>query len=98
MLMFNDPIIIRSHALKYKLIWSIQCCKLKFPFTKTKRYYHDADTEINPEESKVVPASLFTRINMQSSEEILRKYLLGGIAWRCLVLLKALGVEVSSFN
>ncbi|CAB3250851.1 unnamed protein product [Arctia plantaginis] len=51
------------------------------------------DTEINPEEPKVGPASLFTRINMQSSEEILRKYLLGGIAWRCLVLLKALGVE-----
>lgn len=31
---------------------------------------------------------------MQSSEQILRKYLLGGVAWRCLVLLKALGVEV----
>ncbi|KAJ8731033.1 hypothetical protein PYW08_002446 [Mythimna loreyi] len=52
-----------------------------------------ASTEQKPEEQKVGPTSLFTRINTQSSEQILRKYLLGGVAWRCLVLLKALGVE-----
>ncbi|KAJ8721732.1 hypothetical protein PYW07_002507 [Mythimna separata] len=52
-----------------------------------------ADTEQKPEEQKAGPTSLFTRINTQSSEQILRKYLLGGVAWRCLVLLKALGVE-----
>ncbi|XP_047019222.1 uncharacterized protein LOC124629737 isoform X2 [Helicoverpa zea] len=50
-------------------------------------------TEQKPEEQKVGPTSLFTRINTQSSEQILKKYLLGGVAWRCLVLLKALGVE-----
>ncbi|XP_059049622.1 uncharacterized protein LOC131844698 [Achroia grisella] len=45
------------------------------------------------EESRVQPTSLFTIANSQSSTEILRKYLLGGIAWRCLILLRALGVE-----
>ncbi|XP_053613102.1 lysosomal-trafficking regulator isoform X2 [Plodia interpunctella] len=37
--------------------------------------------------------SLFTKTNAQSSTEILRRYLLGGVAWRCLVLLRAVGVE-----
>ncbi|XP_072938905.1 lysosomal-trafficking regulator [Epargyreus clarus] len=45
------------------------------------------------EECSSKPASLFSRANAQSSAEILRKYLLGGVAWKCLVLLKALGVE-----
>ncbi|XP_052739535.1 lysosomal-trafficking regulator isoform X2 [Bicyclus anynana] len=39
------------------------------------------------------PASVFSRMNTQSSAAILRSYLLGGVAWRCLVLLRALGVE-----
>ncbi|KAM3959590.1 LOW QUALITY PROTEIN: lysosomal-trafficking regulator mauve [Aphomia sociella] len=45
------------------------------------------------EEPKVQITSLFTKANSQSSTEILRKYVLGGVAWRCLVLLRALGVE-----
>ncbi|XP_063549090.1 lysosomal-trafficking regulator [Cydia strobilella] len=39
------------------------------------------------------PTSLFTKTNSQSTGEVLRKYLLGGVAWRCLALLRALGVE-----
>ncbi|CAH1646857.1 unnamed protein product [Spodoptera littoralis] len=53
----------------------------------------NASTEQKPDEQKAGLTSLFTRTNTQSSEQILRKYLLGGVAWRCLVLLKALGVE-----
>ncbi|CAG9785374.1 unnamed protein product [Diatraea saccharalis] len=50
-------------------------------------------SESLPEGGRVQSTSLFTRNNSQSSGEILRKYLLGGVAWRCLALLKALGVE-----
>ncbi|KAL4704362.1 hypothetical protein ACJJTC_010747 [Scirpophaga incertulas] len=39
------------------------------------------------------PTSLFTKNNTQPSIEILRKYLLGGVAWKCLAVLKAIGVE-----
>ncbi|XP_045494875.1 lysosomal-trafficking regulator-like [Colias croceus] len=57
----------------------------------------DADDTANEEpKSEGTPqksSSLFTRTNTQSSSEILRQYLLGGLAWRCLVMLKALGVE-----
>ncbi|KAF9805732.1 hypothetical protein SFRURICE_009364 [Spodoptera frugiperda] len=53
----------------------------------------NANSEQKPDEQKAGLTSLFTRTNTQSSEQILRKYLLGGVAWRCLVLLKALGVE-----
>ncbi|CAH0702619.1 unnamed protein product [Spodoptera exigua] len=53
----------------------------------------NASIEQRPDEQKAGLTSLFTRTNTQSSEQILRKYLLGGVAWRCLVLLKALGVE-----
>lgn len=55
-----------------------------------------SEAEENTEEDKVQSKSLFARANALSSEEILRKYLLGGVAWRCLVLLRALGVEVST--
>lgn len=50
------------------------------------------------DQEKADPApgtGLFSRANAQSSTEILRNYLLSGVAWRCLILLKALGVEVS---
>nr|XP_026501323.1 lysosomal-trafficking regulator isoform X3 [Vanessa tameamea] len=49
------------------------------------------DTKNEEVSSKLVSA--FSRMNTQSSTEILRNYLLGGVAWRCLVLLRALGVE-----
>ncbi|CAK1549285.1 unnamed protein product [Leptosia nina] len=55
-----------------------------------------ADTTSTDESNKEVAlksASLFTRTNTLTSAEILRQYLLGGLAWRCLLLLKALGVE-----
>ncbi|XP_063626824.1 lysosomal-trafficking regulator [Cydia splendana] len=45
------------------------------------------------EEKEDRPTSLFTKTNSQSTGEVLRKYLLGGVAWRCLALLRALGVE-----
>ncbi|XP_063360507.1 lysosomal-trafficking regulator [Cydia amplana] len=45
------------------------------------------------EEKEDRPTSLFTKANSQSTGEVLRKYLLGGVAWRCLALLRALGVE-----
>ncbi|XP_045768851.1 lysosomal-trafficking regulator isoform X1 [Maniola jurtina] len=51
------------------------------------------DAETKAEELNPRPASVFSRMNMQSSADILRSYLLGGVAWRCLVLLRALGVE-----
>ncbi|XP_037870206.1 lysosomal-trafficking regulator isoform X2 [Bombyx mori] len=51
------------------------------------------DIEPLPKSEEAKPLSLFTRNNAQSSQDILRKYLLGGVAWKCLVLLKALGVE-----
>ncbi|CAH2236533.1 jg8015 [Pararge aegeria aegeria] len=54
---------------------------------------HDAAADTKTEESSSRPASVFSRMNMQSSAAILRNYLLGGVAWRCLVLLRALGVE-----
>ncbi|CAG9119581.1 unnamed protein product [Plutella xylostella] len=56
----------------------------------------DAPPEKPQEEEKADPApgtGLFSRANAQSSTEILRNYLLSGVAWRCLILLKALGVE-----
>lgn len=55
------------------------------------------EAEQTAEEDKVQSNSLFARANAQTSEEILRKYILGGVAWRCLVLLRALGVEVSTY-
>ncbi|XP_060803751.1 lysosomal-trafficking regulator [Amyelois transitella] len=47
----------------------------------------------NKPSEKTQFTSLFSKTNAQSSAEILRRYLLGGVAWRCLVLLRALGVE-----
>ncbi|XP_026314125.1 uncharacterized protein LOC113225883 isoform X2 [Hyposmocoma kahamanoa] len=52
----------------------------------------EADDE-KKEESRAQSTSLFTQCNAQSSAEILRQYLLGGVAWRCLELLRLLGVE-----
>ncbi|XP_038214540.1 lysosomal-trafficking regulator, partial [Zerene cesonia] len=52
-----------------------------------------ANEEPKSEGTPQKSSSLFTRTNTQSSSEILRHYLLGGLAWRCLVMLKALGVE-----
>ncbi|CAG4961677.1 unnamed protein product [Parnassius apollo] len=62
--------------------------------------YTDSETSLQTqpesqtsESGRLQPTSLFTRANAQSSTEILRKYLLGGVAWRCLALLRVLGVE-----
>ncbi|XP_061704040.1 uncharacterized protein LOC133515510 [Cydia pomonella] len=53
----------------------------------------DNDVTAPVEEKEDRPTSLFTKTNSQSTGEVLRKYLLGGVAWRCLALLRALGVE-----
>ncbi|KAI8422156.1 hypothetical protein MSG28_006067 [Choristoneura fumiferana] len=49
--------------------------------------------ETKPEERVT---GLFTLSNAQPAGDVLRRYLLAGVAWRCLRLLRALGVEVSS--
>lgn len=62
-----------------------------------------ANLEPSPEfpvrqlDEKPQPLGPFLSNSYPSSAEILQKYILGGIPWRCLVLLKALGVEVCIF-
>ncbi|XP_047508716.1 lysosomal-trafficking regulator isoform X1 [Pieris napi] len=53
----------------------------------------DIQTESSETAAALKSSSLFTRTNTLSSAEILRQYLLTGLAWRCLLVLKALGVE-----
>ncbi|XP_068632711.1 uncharacterized protein [Battus philenor] len=43
--------------------------------------------------ARAQPASVFSRAQAQSGADTLRKYVLRGPAWRCLVLLRMLGVE-----
>ncbi|KAL0880570.1 hypothetical protein ABMA27_001801 [Loxostege sticticalis] len=68
-------------------------CSARAPPEDAAAADHSTESEPKGLEAKSQPTSLFTRTNAQSSGEILRKYLLGGVAWRCLALLKALGVE-----
>ncbi|KAJ2942698.1 hypothetical protein O0L34_g2168 [Tuta absoluta] len=59
----------------------------------------DAATEAEPkpEDPRLLSSSALTRSTALSHTDILRQYLLRA-AWRCLVLLKALGVEVSALT
>ncbi|CAH2075891.1 unnamed protein product, partial [Iphiclides podalirius] len=41
-------------------------------------------------------ASAFSAAQAQPPAETLRRYLLAGVAWRCLALLSLLGVEVAA--
>ncbi|KAJ2949921.1 hypothetical protein O0L34_g11239 [Tuta absoluta] len=67
------------------------------PLDTCSRNLDAATEEPKPEDPRLLSSSALTRSTALSHTDILRQYLLRA-AWRCLVLLKALGVEVSALT